>query len=326
MIVGIGVEATRGTPVAPQVYIPARTPSGIAPVLEKTPIKETRGTKIATNASEITQKRAEGDLEFNLRSNSIGYILKSLFGSVVSAPSGSVHTHTFNVLEQNPQHPALTIGLHQPNVQDYTYVLAIASALKIDLTPDDLVKATASFIASLEQEKAGDPYAPTFAAGDVYFRHQDATIKIAANVAGLSGATPIGVKSLNLEISNAARVDQNVSELNPGDVLGLVFEPKGAMELDVQNTDYHDIFADGEYKAMQISLVRSDVELGSGENPSLVITLPRVSFEGWSPNRPIDDIVRQSIDFMVHYDATAEYAIRAVLTNSVEDYDAASES
>jgi len=260
---------------------------------------------------------------------SIGYILKSLLGSVASeVKSGEtiVYEHTFNVLAENPEHPSLTIAASQPGGTDYKYALAIASMLSLEISPDDLVRATASFIAASEAAKTGGEYVPAFSADDVFFRHQDITLKLAANVAGLGAATPIKVKSFKLDIPNGARVDQNVSELNPGNVLATAFEIKGSFELDYQNEDLHDAFVDGDYQALQISIARADLTIGDTSNPSLVITLPRISIEGWTPNRPIDDIVREQIEFTAHYDASEAKAITAVLTNKVADYDAEVES
>src|SRR5690606_4360019 len=106
--------------------------------------------------------------------------------------------------------------------------------------------ATASFIAATEE--AVSEYADTDPiAGDVFFRHQDASIKLAANVAGLGAAPVLKVKSIKTEIPNGARADQNVSELNPGNMLATTLEPKFSVELDYQNEDLHDAFDDGDY-------------------------------------------------------------------------------
>ena len=139
--IGVGAEntAARGTIVAPQVWIPGRTPTGVVPIIEKVEIKETRASGIDTQGSEIIQKRAEGDLEFNLRCGSIGYLLKSWLGkttpSVVEA--AAVWSHLFEVLPQNPEHPSLSLGLSQPNTQDYNYGLALVKSLEIRTPVDD---------------------------------------------------------------------------------------------------------------------------------------------------------------------------------------------
>lgn len=322
---GVGIEDTRGTAVEPQAWIPGRTPSGIAPVIDKIAVRETRGSKFASNASEPVMKRAEGDLEFNLRAVSIGYILKSLMGyssSALHSGEDDVYDHSFSVLPNNPEHPTLTIALDQPAGQSYKYLKAIVSALTLELVPNDLVKATASFIAASEATHAHYSN-PDPSAADVFFRHQDATIKIAADVAGLAAASALKVKSLKTEIPNGARVDQNVSELNPGNVLATTFDPKISVEIDYQNEDLHDAFGDNDYFAISITLERADITIGDAQHPKIVFTFPRVSIDKWAPNRPIDDVMREQVDFMVHYSETAASGLGVVLTNTLAEYDAA---
>jgi len=322
---GVGLEDVRGTGVAPQAWIPGRTPSGIAPVIDKVNIRETRGSKFASHSAETVMKRAEGDLEFNLRAISFGFLLKSNLGDSSSAVVGGqagVYDHTFSVLANDPEHPTLTIGLNQPAGQTYRFLKAMCSMIGIEVVPNDLVKATASFIAATE-EAVADYADPDPLSGDVFFRHQDTSIKLAADVAGLGAATPIKVKTLKVDIPNGARPDQNVSELNPGNVLATTFEPKFNIELDYQNEDLHDAFDGDDYFAMQLTFTRSDVTIGTSAHPTITLTFPRVSIEKWTPNRPIDDVMREAVDFVIHYSETEGYGIRPVLRNTLAEYEAA---
>lgn len=316
------METTRGTPVAPGIWIPGRTPAGVKPVAEKTLIKETRASKVSSSGSELTQLRAEGSLEFNVRVTSIGYLLKSLLGSLTSAlKSGetAVYQHTLGILGQNPQHPSLALGLSQPNVQDYEYPLSLAKSLEIRTPVDDLVNATVEFVSKKEQEKT-PAYSVSFPTNDYYFRHNDVTIKLASNLAGLDAASPIKVKEFNLAITNNARPDQNVSETNPSDVIATLIEISGSMKLDYLDKTNHDVFTSGGYKALRLELKRSDITIGIAGNPTIRIDLPRISFEGWNPDRPIDDIVREEIKFVGHYSVSDAKAIQGLIENEKANY------
>lgn len=320
---GVGLEETRGVGVVPQAWIPGRSPSGIAPIVDKVAIRETRGSKFASHSSEAVMKRAEGDLEFNLRAISFGYLLKSLMGACSSQLKGGetvVYEHTFSILPENPEHPTLALTLNQPAGQSYRYLKSLVSSLSIEIVPSDLVKSTASFIAAQETTTT-ETSSPDPIEGDVFFRHQDVTFKMADDVAGLAAATAVKVKSLKTEIPNGARVDQNVSELNPGNVLATTFEPKVTIEADYQNEDLHDAYTGGEYFALQITLNRSDVTIGSTSTPKIVITFPRVSIDKWTPNRPIDDIMSEAVDFVVHYDEESASGLGVVMTNTLAEYD-----
>lgn len=326
VIMGVGLETTRGTAVVPSIWVPGRSPSGIRPIQDRVAIRETRGSKLATSGEEIIQKRAEGDFEMNVRVNSIGYFLKALLGSVSSvaksAPNAAVFDHTFRLLEDTPEHPSLTFGLHQKNIQDYIYRLGGVSKMEFELTPTDLVMAKLALGAAGEAEKT-PAYAPDFSTaihtGDHHFRHQDVTIKLAANTAGLGAATPLKVKSLGLSLDNGLRPDQNVTELNPGNMLVTEMKFEGKFELDYQDKTLHDVFDTNGTRAMQISMVRSDIVIGTSANPAVLITLPRIQFNNWEPNRPIEEVVREALSFTV-FQSPTEQAIEAVVTNLLTTY------
>lgn len=322
---GVGIEDVRGTGVAPQAWIPARTPAGIVSVVEKVPIKETRGSGIASQGSEIVQKRAEGDLEFNVRSATIGYFLLSLLGDVDSVYALSAGTHTFTRQVSGPQNPALTLALAQPGVQHYEYALAVVSSLEIRTPIDDLVNATVSFVGKGEANHAN--YTPAFDEDDdVIFRNHDVTIKFADNVAGLAAAPAVCINEFALTIANNSRAKQCIGNVNPTDIFSLISEISGNFVADFEDpADYYDIFKAGTYKAMRITMERDDLPVigTSALRHKIEITLPRVSFDGYTPDRPIDDIVTESIDFMAHFDEDEEGAIEVVIQNAQEEYVAA---
>ena len=332
IVLGVGVQSSRDTAVEPQMWIPGRTPSGIKPILEKVMVRETRGTKMGSQDSEIVQKRAEGDLEFNVRNESIGFIMKSLLGKLESTTKDGeteVYRHTVSILPNNPEHPALTIGLHQPDNsdgQDYEYPLGIPVSVSFKIVTNDLVSATVTFLASQESEKEGDAYEPVFVTRDYRFRHQDATVKIADDVASLSGASALSIKELTVDIPNNGRADHNISEVEAGNVLGMDITPGGQIVADLIDKTYHDIFTSGSSKAFQLVLEREDITIGDSSHPRIEIVFPKITFEGWDPNRAIDDIVGQTINFSAHYDASEGEGVSVVIDNERADYDAESES
>lgn len=318
---GIGMEdpAARGTFVTPQNFIPARTPNGVNVDIIKTLIKETKGSGIASQGSEIVQRKAVGDLEFNLRSESIGYILKSLLGACSSAVAETTaYDHTFSVLLNNPQYPSISLALHQATLQDYAYKGALAKKLEIRTPVDDLVNATVGFEAIDEDEHAD--FTPAFQSDDYVFRPQDVTIKLATNLAGLAAAPAINVKEFSLSIDNAGKAQQNIGSVTPTDILANILEIVGSMAIDYEGDTYHDLVKNGIYKAMRIELERSDITIGATSHPKIVIDLARVSFETNTPDRPIDDIVKDSLDFVAHYSDTDSKAITIIVTNEMVDY------
>lgn len=319
---GVARESTRGTAEIPAAWVPGRTPTGVRAMVEKTQIRETKGSGINSQGSTVVQKRSEGDLEFNLRNGSIVYFLLSLLGKITTASNGTgAYDHTIEVLTGNAQYPTITIALAQNGQQDYEYEQVLVNSIELRTPVDDLINATVGFIGTKEATHAD--YTPSFSSDDYFFRHYDADIKIAANVAGLAAADALKVKEFALSINNSGRVNQNVSELNPGDVLALILEITGSMKIDYNGETHHDIYTNNTSKAMSITLKRTDIDIDTGAgtvNPSITITLPNITYTGYTPDRPIDDIVSEDIEFMAHFDDSESEAIKVVVQNEVSSY------
>lgn len=318
---GIGSESTRGTPVAPAAWIPARSPAGITAVVDKVQIKETRGTGIASQGAEIVQTRAEGELEFNVRNASIGYILKSLLGGVGSVTALGATTHTFTRQIAGPQNPALTLALAQTGYQHYQYPLAVVTGLELRTPIDDLVNATATFVAV--GENAVSNYTPAFAATDFPFRHHDVTIKVATNVAGLGAAPALCLKEFSLNIANNSKPKQCIGTSAPTDIFSLMTEITGNFMLDYDGpAAFYNLFKANTPRAVRITMERDDLAvLGtSALYPKIEIDLPSVTFDSYNPERPLDDIVGESIDFTAHYSTADTSAITVRIQNTIANY------
>jgi hypothetical protein len=321
--IGIGIEnpSARGTLVDPQAFIPGRTPTGINVEVVKTLIKETKASGVSSQGSVVVQRKASGSLEFNLRSESIGYLLKSLLGKcTTTVVSGSVKSHKFEVLPNNPQFPTVSLALAQAgSFQDYAYKNALVKSLEIKTPVDDLVNATVEFIASDEEEHAAHTVA--FNDTDYHFRPQDVSIKIAADKTALAAASAINVKEFSVSQNNNGKAQQHIGSVTPTDNIAGLLEIAGEMVLDYEGKTYHDLFKNGTYQALEITLERTDITYSASYHPKIVITLAKVSIEQSSPDRPIDDIVKDKLSFVAHYDADESEAINITVQNTVADYD-----
>jgi len=322
--IGFGVEnpAARLTKVAPQAFIPGRTPTGVDVDVTKVLMKETKGTGISTKGSEIVQRKASGSLEFNVRSESIGYLLKSLLGkSTPTVVLASVINHKFEVLDSDPQFPTLTMALSQRgSFQDYSYKGAMVSKLEIKTPVDDLVNAKADFFAADETKESAYSFSTNDT--DYLFRPQDITVKVAADVAGLAAGVELKLKALSLVISNNSKPQQTIGSLIPTDAIAGLIEVSGEMEIDYEDDTYHEMFKTGAYKALEITIERSDIDYDMANNhPKMVITLPKISIEKSTPQRPMDDVVRDKLGFNAHYSDDDSEAIEINLQNTVTDYE-----
>lgn len=321
---GVATEGTRNSFTSPADFIPGRSPSGIQVQTEKTLIQETRGSGMNSQASEIVREWAEGDLEFNVRSETIGYILYSLFGSVSSAEDGSdtgVYHHTYSIKANSPLFQTLSLALAKEeansNFQDYGYVGSVVSSLELETPVDDVVNATASFMATEETEQSD--FSPAYQDADKLFNHRDAKIELADSVGSLGGNGQ-DLKEFSVTIENGAERNDLIGSDHPEEILAKIVEVTGSLSADYEDETFHDIYTGGNYKAMRITMTRSDVTIGSSSNPKLELTMPKVSFEGLDNDRSIDDIAMEDVDFTAHYDSGEGYGVEAVLTNEVTSY------
>ncbi len=320
IMLGVGPETTRGTPVAPTIWIPGVSPATMGPRVEKVDVRETRNTRLGSQGAEIITRFGGGELEYYIRNKSFGYILRSHYGSMTSGTKAgdvTVYQHTASILLNSIQHPSLTIALAIPGSQHYQYALSIAKTININIERD-LVKATTEFKSISQAEIAN--YTPTYGSDDYYFRHQDVTIKLATDLAGLTAAIAFKVKSLSFSSDNGAEENLNVGALAPDDILAKNFEIGGDFNVDFEDKTYHDLFYNNTYKAMRITILNNDVTIGSTSRPKIEIDLAKVSFSTYDNDRPIDDILKDTIGYKAHFSIADSKAITVLLENMKTNY------
>src|SRR3990167_9828724 len=91
---GIAVEATRGTPVSPTLWVPWATMSFQDRIEE---VREEQGLGIIADSDSkyVTQKMGEGEIEAQLYDKALGIILTGLIGAAPSTTGSDPYTHTY---------------------------------------------------------------------------------------------------------------------------------------------------------------------------------------------------------------------------------------
>ena len=307
--------------VEPQIWIPGRAPTTLRPEVDKTLIRETRATRANSQGSVITSQRGVGNIEFNFRVISIGYILYNLLGKCESESLGDgVYKHTFTINQDDVFFNLLTAALSRPGGQDYTYPGTQGGNLTIRTPQDDLLNATLDF-GAIKRETASD-YTVDFDENDHYFRNHDVEIKIADTIEDLAGATAADLNSLEQAINNNRDFRQGLGRRHPRKMYTKLFEITGRMELDREDENYEDIFYNNESKAMRVTYTRDDKDIGGGKNPKIQITYPLITFSGFEPNRPLDDVEQQTIDYTAHADNEGNQ-FEIVIENTQPSYEPA---
>src|SRR3954466_13018015 len=114
--VGLGVESTYGTEVAPTIW-PKHTRFNFQRKNTRVENTSAMGRNESVNDSAIVEEWAEGDFEGKVYDQSIGYFLYNIFGSLVTSDNAdsdaSVKNHTFDVSSSNVA-KSLTIARVDP--------------------------------------------------------------------------------------------------------------------------------------------------------------------------------------------------------------------
>jgi len=307
---GVALESSRGTPVVPAYWLPFVTMSFFDTV-ETAREDQGMGQIADSDSFYVTMRMAEGEVESQLYDQALGYILSSLLGAVPSTAGSNPYTHTFT-LSQSNRAKSLTLYWKDPD-RSYIFPLAVVDSFQMSIEPSGIVNYTVGFKSKGAREWTAQT--PSFTTLGSKFLHQHLQFKLASSIAGLSGATAISLKSLELNINRNTIFDNVMGTAEPEDVLSQQIAVEGTINLNLEDDTYRNYMLANTYRAMDISLVRS-------ASSSLQLQFPRVDFSEWEPDFTLNEIGKQNINFKANYDSANAAAIisTAILINTKASY------
>lgn len=299
---GVAIEATRGTPVAPAFWIPFATMSFFDRIESA---REDQGMGVIADSDSfyVTMQKAEGDVEAQLYDQAIPYILTSLLGAVPVTTGSNPYTHTFTLSSTN-QAKTLTLYWKDPD-RSYVFPMAVVDSFKMTVEPSGIVNYTIGF-----KSKRADDYTsqtPSYTTMGSKFLHQHLLFKLASNTAGLAAATAISLKGLELNITRNTIFDEVIGTVEPEDILSQAISVEGNVSLNLEDDTYRNYMLGNTYRAAEIKLLAS-------ASSSLDLVFPRVDFSEWEPDFSLNDIAKQKINFKGNYDSTNGVAIISTAT------------
>lgn len=315
--VGIAVEATKGTPVAPTFWVPVQSYSYDDKV---TYVKNdsAMGHISEFNAADIVALWGEGEYAGKIFLDSVGAELTAVFGaSPTSSERGTsdVYDHTY-ALANNNDHKALSVS-YVDDIQDVRFPYAMVNTWALEVVTDDYVKRTIGLLG----KKAGDvTNTPSFS-DEVEFVPSHVYVKLASSASGLDAASAINVTSFNMEINKNAEALYALGSNEPESIINKQIGITGSIELYFENETYRDYVFANTHRAIRVGMVDTSVDLGSGHDPELRFDLNEVVFEeferGWDANDPL----KQTLNFEALYNVTDGAIISARLTNTQDGTD-----
>lgn len=318
--VGLKKEAVRGTAETSGFY---GYPFLTADFVDKTDKKlnESVYGNIAKNNDEITTlHRGEGALTGKLWEKGIGYLLTWLAGaSPVSTPvSGDVTaiSHVFTPVLSGTNaniHQSFTVAMVDPN-QNIASPLSMLDSFKLTWVKDDFAKVE---IATQSKVSVSGSNTITFAAENE-FLPKHALIKLATNLAGLTGATESGdITAFTLEFKkNLKAVQTSKSKDQVDEIHNVEFEVSGSIEKYYVDTTFKNYDQNDTKMALRFALTDSANLAGTTTPTSLTIDLAKVSFKNWKPGYGTGEIATESLDIEGLFSVADAALFVATLVNS----------
>ena len=312
--IGIGKESSRGsTGASAEYWLPYAAMSYMEKVNK---VRDDTGFGVieTPRGADIVKRWTEGDIEFNIRDQSIGLVLLALFGTETfddDAPAAGVGRHTFTVSQSN-LHQSITI-FKKDAVETLASPNAVIKSLSLRAVLDQYVRATAGFIGKVFQN---DTETVAYVSENK-FRPQDLALKIAATNADLAGASALTtVRALQLDIEKNVEDYQGLGDVDPVDFVNKDFQVTGNFEIAFEDTTYKNYTLLNTLRAMSIKLTNAEVVAAGTTNPSLEIVLDEVDFDNFDLEQANENVVVLTANFTAHYNATNSRMIRAILENS----------
>lgn len=315
--VGLGRETERNVPVAPSILVPFDSFSFDDNVIQP---RSTSGLGVIDDASNsyVVTKFGEGNLEGELRDQSIGYWLYSLLGTCsTTGPVDSAYTHAFTVL-QTVLHPTLAMRVYDTNATEM-YGLTMPKSMTITAALDEIVKISVELLA-----KKGRIWEASAlnATAENRFTKKHVAVKVAANRGALGAASVLSIKNLTLTLNQNAVLDDAMGTADPEDIVNGPLSIEGEMTLNYTDDTWKDYMRDGSKKALQITLTNNDVLIGAATRPSLTLVFPNVDFFPWKSNYLLDELSTQTVSFKALRDETntEDNIYSATLVNTKDAY------
>lgn len=315
--VGVGVESTRGTAVAPSYWFRHLT----LDFSQKTTAiqnESAMGRVEKYNDSAVVQQWSEGNLEGKVTDVGVGYLLYAAFGAVSSAAKSgdaTVYEHTFTV-GQTQTPPSLTIARKDPN-SDRRHALGTVGNLELSVESGDWVKINAALI-GLKGVAATNTVAFI---EENEFTSRNLKVKLADDETALATADYIKCKSFKITLNNnAAKYDAVTGGLDPANIYTGAYELSGEMTLVYDSTDWEQKYYNNTPQVMEALIENDQVTIGTASHPSLKFSAPQVKVTEWSLSNDLDNIIEQTLSFSIELSVADGKAIEAVLTNTKANY------
>lgn len=312
--VGFAVENTRGTAETVATKWVKKVTADILPKTERVVDDSTQGVLEDSHNSRNVKKWVDGNLEGIVHADAIGYLLYQIYGDVsTTTVTGAVRKHDFSLL-QDIEHPTLSGFVKDGGVYQGVLNEGVVSTLELSASTDDYVRYSSELMFKTKASNSDIPSYDT----EYDFIGKDITVKVATTEAGLSGATALPIKELNVSWDTGAISDFKFGSYSPSN-FNSKLAIEGSFTLNYTDDTFKDLFESDNSRYMQISIVGDSV-LAGANSPKVVITLNKVQVQDWNRGGGADELVTEEVSFKAFYNETDSEQSTVSLTNLTNAY------
>lgn len=314
--VGIGKETSRGTKVAPAIWLKP-TSEDYNDQIEAINTERSMGIIEDSDDMVVAKKFSSGVIAGEIFDKSFGYLLLSALGqvsSVESADSG-VYDHTFTVL-QSAQHPSLTLEIKRGAIEQKAYPNVVVENLKISAGVNQYVMFEVDLKGKTGETASNTPSYVV----ENYFLAKDISVKLADTYAGLGAASAIDVKSFDIEIAKNIEDDDVLGTDGPSDFLNKQIVVEGSLEMNFATVYERDYVLNNTVKSMRITAENTAVTIGATSHPKIVLDLAKVKFSEAPITGGNNDLAKVEVKFKGFYSVDESFSTKAVLSNTQSSY------
>lgn len=314
--IGVATEETRGTAESSMDAAIQKVDADVVQQADHVVDNSTKGVMADATKRRVVQKWIEGELNMPVRTQTIGWFLKQLYGAVSSEEidASGAYDHTFT-MEDSHKHDTLSLFLKDGSVGEWVMNGGVVGELELNASPDDLVRVSMNLGALSAETNSG-----TYNYLDEFdFVGKDVQVLIADTVSGLDAADASDVDDLTVTFDPNIIMDKFVlGKYNPTALYNAGMNIEVELTKDYDDTDTKDLFVGDGSKAMRIDITGTG-DVGGANAPALQVTLPKVQVTdhdrtGTDP----DEIVTEDVTYKAMYSDSESKQSETILTNANE--------
>lgn len=313
---GVATEATRGTKESAADKWMRKVTANVLERATHAQDETTRGKIESGEGRRAVQKYVEGDVSGIVHADVLGWLLSNIYGKVATTNvSGSVYSHVFTI-KQNVTHQSLTLFAKDGAVQQLAMANCMIDSLELNVTQEDFVRFSASFVGGAATDDGDTPSYDT----EYDFIARDVVVKIADSEAGLSGADALEIKELDISWAQNLIRDHVVGSYTPRDVHNSGMMIEGSFNKNFIDETFKDLYTGDGEKYMSITIT-GEADIGGGENPEIEIILNKVQVNDWERDGDAEELVTETVGFRAYFNEDDGEQSQTTLKNLISSYD-----